>query len=219
MKKILLLFLLALVSFGTTYAQTEKGTTHLGLNLNYSSDKTESNSFNAFDNSYDLYESKVNSFSLGPSFSYFIADKLEMGVGVGYTNSTQKSEGRSISYQELKQHQYFTSAFLRKHIMFSSQFGMRTGPYVSYSYLSSKLVYEDQADQKQNINTYAAGINLGIEYFPIKKLGIAANLADLSYNHSKLKHEGFVTYSKSDSFSFSFVSSLNFSIFYVFGKK
>lgn len=219
MKKILLVFLLAVAGVCTTYAQTEKGTTHLGLNLSYSSDKTESNTFNASDNSYDLYESKVNSFSLGPSFSYFIADKLEMGVGVGYTNSTQKSEGRSISNHELKQHLYFASAFLRKHIMFSSQFGLRTGPYVSYNYLSSKSIYEDQADQKQNINAYTAGVNLGVEYFPIKKLGIAANLVDLSYDHSKLEYEDFGTYSKSDSFNFSFVSSLNLSIFYVFAKK
>lgn len=223
MKKTLSLFVLAFAGLNIAYAQTEQGTKNLGLNLSYHSTNQKSFVTNYLDNlDNEIYSQKQTSsnYFIGPSFSYFIANKLEMGVSaiygydkykVDYSNDP-KIEQLYTDY-EVKQNSYIGTFFLRKYVMFTEQLGLRTGPYISYSY--SKTTSD--TGNENSYKSYIGGIDLGIEYFPIKKLGIAANLADISYHHSKQDLSD-SNETKSNTFGFSLTNSLNLSLVWVFSK-
>ncbi|MGV3706305.1 MAG: hypothetical protein ACO1NU_13095 [Arcticibacter sp.] len=110
------------------------------------------------------------------------------------------------------------SVFLRKHIMLSEQFGIRTGPFVTFTKGESTQAYSNDADNTVKSNSFSGGVNLGIEYFPVKRIGIAANLASLSYGHSRMKQQqGTREVTKVNSFAFDVTNGLNLSVFLIFG--
>ncbi|WP_069658464.1 hypothetical protein [Arcticibacter eurypsychrophilus] len=218
MKKTLSFLLLAFACSNLSYAQTEKGTKNLGFNFNYRSSNEKASIADNYNNTSYPVETTGSSYFIGPSFSYFIANKLEIGVSAGYgyfKNKVDYSQTAETLFTDLdlKQNQYIGTLFLRKHIMFTDQFGLRTGPFISYTH--AKITTD--AGYHNVTKDYSGGINLGIEYFPIKKIGIAANLADVSYNHSEQNITESNTY-KSNSLGFNLTNSLNLSIVWVFGK-
>ncbi|HKO76857.1 MAG TPA: outer membrane beta-barrel protein [Flavobacterium sp.] len=87
MKKITLL--IALISFGTITAQTEKGTFAIsgktGLGFNSSTVKYEYQG-------QSTDGPKISSFNISPSVSYFIIDNLAIGLEFDYTTATTKQQ-------------------------------------------------------------------------------------------------------------------------------
>lgn len=212
MKLNLSLLVLALACISVAHAQTEKGTKTLGLSVSYSSQETENANWES--------KTKLKYFGIGPTFSYFISDKLDIGAGLSYSweDHNQDAEGAFYNNQEAKW--YGASVFLRKHIMFSDQFGLRTGPFAIFGKGESTMYFDDSSTRNLTTNNFQGGLNLGIEYFPTKRIGIAANLASLSYSYSKEKIEQTTeSVTKTNSFGLDVTNGLNLSIFLVFGGK
>src|ERR1700704_3382185 len=88
MKKALILFAVLLFSAVVSHAQTEKGNQTLGLNLGFSYAKGSGVSINPFDGSSSNTGYKTTTFTVGPAYSYFLADKLDLGVSLSYGTST-----------------------------------------------------------------------------------------------------------------------------------
>lgn len=214
MKSILSIVLLISAGMSVCYAQTEKGTKTLGLTFSYSSENGTRN-VQSSSAAYISEETKQDGLSFGPVFSYFVADKLELGVSAVFSRLNIKQEQDDALNYWSKGSQYNGTVFLRKHFMLADQFGVRTGPYFGYSYASS---INKISDDKQTSNIYSAGIDLGLEYFPLRKLGFAANLANLGYTHRSNKYNS-EDYGKTDAFGFSLTNSVNLTIFWVFDKK
>lgn len=211
MKLNLSLLVLALACMSVAHAQTEKGTKTLGFSVNYAKEKNDRGG---------EPERKTTSFGLGPSFSYFMKDKLEIGASLNYFNSDYEFLQQNNYMNGLKDQQFGATIFLQKHFMFSEQFGIRTGPFASFINGNSESDYPDQPKQETTSKGFRTGLNLGIEYFPVKSIGIAANLATLSYNHMKQEVKGTTeTNSKINSFELDVTNGLNLSIFFVFGAK
>lgn len=207
-----LLLVLAFACISVAHAQTEKGTKTLGLSFNYSTEKR--------DNSDSPGEDKFTFYGIGPTFSYFIADHLDLGASLNYQHSKYKyaSQNAFLSSQEAQVYQ--ATVFLRKHIMFFDQFGLRTGPFASFSAGNSDEFFQDGQKRIVNTKEFRGGLNLGIEYFPTKKIGIAANLATLSYSHLREDVDnGRESLDKTNSFNLDVTNGLNLSIFLVLGAK
>jgi outer membrane protein len=94
MKKIIIIA--TLIAFGTLTAQTEKGTFLIsgrsGINfaskqINIEADSQQSNN------------SKINSFSITPSFAYFVVNNFALGLSLDYTYLKNRQQSRyPLSY-------------------------------------------------------------------------------------------------------------------------
>ncbi|GAA3994421.1 hypothetical protein [Mucilaginibacter dorajii] len=221
MKKILFLIPAFLLAFQISKAQTEKGSQTLGVNLNFSYQKSDNLSINPSDNSSVNVVNKYTLFGVAPTYSYFIANKLDIGATLGY-DYLHFDNGDQSYPQTRHEHDYTASIFLRKYLMYNEKFGIRTGPYLTYVRFDSKDTYPANSsinNTTSKSDSYLAGINLGLVYYPSKCLGFAANLANLSYSHVKTD-SGVNGHGKTDNVNFNFISNnIGISVFYVFGAK
>src|SRR5262249_25125058 len=131
MKKTLILFAALMLAYATSQAQTEKGTQTIGLGIDYFH---ENNKGTAIDPNTALSQTtRSSTFSFGPQYSIFIANKLDLGASFSYENATY-TYPTSFSLVKQVSNTYGGSIYLRKYLMFNDKIGLRTGPYLSYSY-------------------------------------------------------------------------------------
>lgn len=216
MKKFLVLIPAFLLAFQISKAQTEKGSQTLGIDVQFMHQKSSQNVIQPGANPYDS-DFKITNFSIGPTYSYFIADKLDIGAVLSYSYNKQNDQNTSYSNTQLS-HQYGAEIFLRKYFMFGDKLGLRTGPYLGYFRYDFKFTGSGTANNNKTDN-YVAGANMALVYYPVKKLGLSATLANLSYNHSKQKDDtGQI--GSGDNVNFNLINDgLLLSVFYVFGGK
>jgi hypothetical protein len=218
MKKSIFFIAVFLLAAVVSQAQTEKGTQTLGLNLGFSYQKTSGVSINPYDNSSTDAGNKTTSFNIGPAYSYFIADKLDLGAALSYgqSNSTYPQIENNINKQS--SYALSGSVYLRKYMMFGDKLGLRAGPYLSYEKGDNKTDYSGSAaiySEDSKLTEYGAGARLELIYYPSKKLGFAASIANVSYDHNKFDY-GNQGHTSNDNINASFISNnLGFSVFYV----
>jgi hypothetical protein len=221
MKKILLLIPAFLLAFQISKAQTEKGSQTLGLDLGFSHASSNNSYITPGGAAVSNLDSKRTSFLIGPGYSYFIADKLDIGTNLYYARGNQTDAVNLTTRQHSTE--YSAKVFLRKYFMYNDKIGIRTGPYIGYNRSSYKYTYDDPANAGSNTNSktdsYAAGVNLGLVYYPSKKVGVAATLANLNYSHYKSKDTNGQQSGSGDSIDFRLISNdIAISVFYTFGK-
>jgi hypothetical protein len=214
-KKLLLAFV-SIIAIQTAKAQTEKGSQMLGANFGFSTTSSDSKELNLNDNTYGSnVHGKQTSYNFGPNYSYFIADKLDIGVSIGYGRVKLESNGNYASLQ--KAHSFSSAIYLRKYFLYDNKVGIRTGPYLSYINSTQTVSYSNTTPGSYNYasDIYNGGIGLDFVYFPIKKLGLSAGMGNISYTHQNTDGDSKGT---SNSFGLNFANSLNLSVNYVFGK-
>ena len=222
MKKLVILFAVFLFACTASQAQTSKGDQTLGVNLGFSS--LSSNQTSPDQNiitGNDVNSGKITEIGIGPSYSYFIANKLDIGASLNYSyyNANNIFNG-TLSKQT--NYGYSSEIFLRKYFMYTEKFGIRTGAFITYDWQQQKMTYpqnDDIPNSKNTTNDYGAALDLQLVYFPTKHLGFSATLADLSYNHYKT-NSGAQGDNSGDNVVFNYMSDgLSASIFYIFGNK
>ena len=215
-KKLLLAFV-SIIAIQTAKAQTEKGSQMLGASFGVSTTSADSKTLNLNDNTYGSNShGKQTSYDFAPGYSYFIADKLDIGVSVGYGRSKQEyTNADQVTVQ--KSHGFNGTIYLRKYFLYDNKIGVRTGPYISYGASKQTSSLDNSNSNYYNYDTdiYNGGIGLDFVYFPIKKLGLAARMGNMSYTHQTVDGTSKGT---SNSFNLSFANSLSLSVNYVFGK-
>src|ERR1700744_2289180 len=88
MKKAFFLFAALLLASVVSHAQTEKGNQTLGFNFQYSYNNNGGINISPFDNSVTNTSNKYTVFSVAPLYSYFIADKLDLGATLSLGQTT-----------------------------------------------------------------------------------------------------------------------------------
>ncbi|RVU02026.1 autotransporter outer membrane beta-barrel domain-containing protein [Mucilaginibacter limnophilus] len=209
MTKFFVVMLLCGIAVQASYAQTEKGQQHLGLSFGASTTNGERTDFDFQNNVTVEAKTKSNQYNIAASYSYFIADKLDLGLSAGYGYGNNEVTNTPNGYN-LKSDSYFSNIFLRKYFLFNDKIGVRTGPSLAYS--KSKNKYVNYPEQTQNIKEISGGIRLDFVYFPVKNLGLASGIGNVSYSHQKTT--GYQPAS-SNTFGISFINSLNLSIYYI----
>ncbi|MGY4538084.1 long-subunit fatty acid transport protein [Mucilaginibacter sp. UYNi724] len=215
MYKKLLLICVSAIAIQTAKAQTQKGSQMLGASFGFSTSSSDSKQFEPNNNTYgDNQHAKTTSYNFAPSYSYFIADNLDLGISVGYGHSKQESENDPSSFGVQKSHGFSAGVYARKYVLYENKIGIRTGPYLNYYYGKQDAFNDDYpAYNNYSSKMYAGGISLDFVYFPVKKLGLAAGLGNLSYVHQT--NDGSIkgTY---NAFNLSFANALSLSVNYVF---
>ena len=219
----MLLIAIFVFVYQASQAQTEKGTQTLGVNLGFNYTKNDQNNIDPFNQASSVENSKTYSFDLGPAYSYFIADKLDLGASLQYQSTVTNSAPNT--YNDITKQvnrNYGASIFLRKYFMYTDKFGLRAGPFINYERVITKYDYTgtqatDDLNGKQDIIN--GGLGLELVYYPTKHIGVSAAIASLSYEHDKINNAdqggGSANY-----VNFDFINNdLTFSVFYAFGGK
>jgi outer membrane protein assembly factor BamA len=222
MKKILVLIPAFLLAFQISKAQTEKGSQTLGLNLQFSHQQSTTNVDGSSGiGSYNIND-KSTTYSVGPTYSYFVADKLDLGVNASfsYTKFDIKYNTPLIQGSNQVTRQYGANVFLRKYFMFTDKLGLRAGPYLGYFHYHNNIINEGtQPSGPSNSDNYIVGGNADFVFYPAKRLGFSATLANLNYVHSVQK-DGSKKVGDGDNVNLNFINNgLALSVFYVFGGK
>jgi hypothetical protein len=227
MNKFLILIVMFLFISHFSSAQTEKGSQTLGANFGFNYSQDNSLTIYVGNNTSAIVTTKTTDFNIGPNYSYFIADKLDIGAALSYsytgtTNTTPALATDNYNYPVKQSSNNFgVSVFIRKYYMFN-KIGFRTGAYLGYSGGNTKNTYttsQDLYNYNATSNYYNAGANLDLVFYPSKNLGVAATIANLEYVHYKndTTTQG---HDSTDSINFNFVNNgLSLSVFYVFGSK
>jgi hypothetical protein len=224
MNKKISILILALTGAFTVNAQTQKGDQLLGGSIFFSTSK--SNQDYIADPGYQYNPNNItksNQFGIGPNYSYFIANNLDLGISASYntgkTTYTYMASGANNQPAESRIQGYSASVYLRKYYLYDNKIGVRTGPFVQYAYGKQDEKYQNTAAYNngyKNRDLYA-GLALDLVFFPMKKLGFATTIGTLSYAHGK--SEQYNNTRKTDSFGLNLgTSGLTVSAFYAFGK-
>ncbi|MDB5128795.1 autotransporter outer membrane beta-barrel domain-containing protein [Mucilaginibacter sp.] len=213
-KKLLLVFV-SIIAIQTAKAQTEKGSQMLGAGFGFSTSKYNYANFDPTTNAYiNNNNAKITSYSFSPNYSYFIADKLDIGVAIGYSRSKQENESY-YSPQSQAANTYYGSIYLRKYFLYENKIGIRTGPKLSYQRSEQNFNSGSNSTTDYHSNSFGGGVGLDFVYFPVKRLGLTAVLGNINYNHQKTSG---TTQGSANDFSLNFFNSLSLSVNYVFGK-
>lgn len=223
MKKTFILTFALLLAFVVSHAQTEKGTQTVGLNIQFN--QSNANGGVADINGTLINETvKSNAITIGPQYSYFISDKLDLGGSFSYTgNSRTDPSNGAFSSEKQTNKSYGAMVFLRKYLMFADKFGVRAGPVFGYTHTNNSLVYTPAGNGYNDMygkeNSYTLGLTGELVYYPSKHLGFSATLANLGYNHAHTDNGGEGTQTSNEFYLNLINSGLSLSVFYSFGGK
>jgi hypothetical protein len=228
MNKFLIAIAAFLFTFSLSEAQTEKGSQTIAIDWAFSIQTSNNFNVNPYDNSSTIINMRTSGFNIGPGYSYFIADKLDIGADLSYnasltTNSTLDIGTTNDSYPTKNSYKnYGGDLFIRKYYLYKNKFGFRTGAYLGYAGGNQTISYSPSYaidDLHSKGNYYFGGVNLALVYYPSKKMGIAAGVAGLEYEHYKLNNAD-QGHESGDILNFNFVNNgLSLSVFYSFGGK
>ena len=219
MRKLSMLIMLVLLILQGAKAQNKKGDQNLGLSLNfYTGNRTD---FYQTANApgFQLQHSTSTGFTATPNYSYFIGNKLDIGVSLGYGLSTGTYSDRGNNTSSTQQYKnYFSSVYLRKYYLYNNRIGIRTGPFIDYQFSNSSVVNTpDTGNPNSTVKSLQAGINADFVYYPSAKVGLAVNLGGMYYSNNKFNYSQQSSNSKGVVLQF-LNTNLLFSAFYVFGK-
>jgi hypothetical protein len=220
MKKLSISIALCLLVLQAVNAQNQKGDQTLGLGLGFNANNE---SFNYLGNNQavlDYTTSTSASISVNPNYSYFVANNLEVGISVGLGNGTYNNNDRTANLLTKETDKnYSGSVYLRKYILYKNKIGIRVGPYFTYQYFNTADIYTPgniQPNYNFNGSNYHAGLIADFVYYPSKKIGLAVNMGNLSYNYGKTNTVDQSTNTNGVNLQF-LNNNLMFSAFYVFG--
>ena len=224
MNKFLILIAAFLSIYQVSTAQTEKGNQTVGFNVSYSGSSFTDNVFS--NTGYSFSKIKTTFFTLGPLYSYFIADRVDMGASFSLNSYTTNTNSPNSSITEYGNHNksYEALMYVRKYFLYANKIGVRTGPYVGYTWADQGYGNQDSRSDNlfsQKSHGYEAGAKLEAVYFPSKRLGVSAMIANFQYEHFKGKNSSSagLEQTNGNNINFSFINSgLALSLFYVFGK-
>jgi hypothetical protein len=218
MKKNTILTLVILLFIEAVNAQTQKGDQAVGVSLNF---YTYSGNFNFLNgNVYSTGTTSASYFTATPTYSYFLANNLDLGAGVGFgTGKNNSIDQFDNTATKSFDRNYIASIYLRKYFLFNNKIGLRTGPFVSFQYFESKVNYSPNTNQENygsSAKSLQTGINVDFVCYPAKKIGLAVNVGALSYYHQQSGSQQ--QYSGTNGFNLQFLSNnLMLSAFYVIG--
>ena len=228
MKKVLILATVFLFAFLASKAQTEKGTQTLGLNMGFSYENSNNFTIYPASTATSTLNTKTGQYNIGPTYSYFIADKIEIGGELSYSASklTYVAESYATTNDNYPTKEigntFSGELFIRKYFMYKNTIGLRTEGYLGYSHGNETNTYTPTYaayNYESKTTYYSGGANLDLVYYPSKKIGVSATIANLEYYHYNANNttQG---HDNGDNVTFSFINNaLSFSVFYVFGNK
>ena len=187
MKNLLFISLFLMVFPHFSKAQFKKHDVSLGLQFHPYHNEQDFPIYQG--NAFSNYENR--GFDIMPAIGWFIADKTELGTGIGFrwykdyqsfdSLLERHADGRSINFTVYGR-RYFVlnekaALFLSGSINFSRG--------ISYSDI---IYFSPLSDNSTNYKTfgYTVGIAPGLSFFPVKKLQLITSFGNLSYSRNNM---------------------------------
>lgn len=225
MKKNLVLAIAGVLAVQISMAQTQKGAQTLGGSIYYSQLTDNVSMVNGINPQATVQKNTTSNFSMGPAYSIFVADKIELGGSIQFSTQTNKSiySGAFPSPDYKSVYNTFGGSLsLLKYCMFDNKLGLRMGPSVSYSSGKNKTTTStNPLTTTNNTENYNARARVDLVFYPSKTLGLAASLANIGYSKSKSRNveDPQQNYS-TEVFNANLITNgIQLSVFYVFGNK
>lgn len=181
-KKLIIAAALCGLALGSR-AQTEKGNFLLGGNYSFNSKKDNAEA------------PRINSFTIGPKFGYFIGNNLAIGLDASYIYSSRDSwvtyttrqagPVREFNYG-FRYHGFNFAPFIRHYIDLNTRFKFFSNLSVSAGKNTGKYTGEYTGESAENYvkyesRNYGASLSPGFAFFPTKKLAIEFSTYLLNY--------------------------------------
>lgn len=172
-----MLIAVGLMFFGlAANAQVSKGTVTVGGNVGFGTSKTKD------------ADNRSTNFSIQPQVGYFLSDKLEGYVKLGYSDESNNDGYVNVPGKN-KTDQFGGGIGLRKYFMVSDNVAIFAGPELSYYSGSTKFEPVEGSSQKiHDTNTFNANVNAGVGVFFTKNIGLVAGLGVLSFESETKKY-------------------------------
>lgn len=215
MKKLLLASAIAL--FGLSNAQIAKGTMFITGNAGYESSKHE-----ASNNSTTVSEVKENTFSIVPTFGYFVQPNLAVGLGVGYQTSTTEDVGiMGAPTTKDTNSAFVVEPFVRKYWNVSSNFllfGQLSIP-MSFGTAKSEIQSNPAVVTEGKMNSFGIVVKPGIDFVIAPNWTIEATVGEFGYRSTTVEPKNNPTNAKSKSDNVNFgldLGAVTFGVKYLF---
>lgn len=169
-------------------AQTAAGTQNLGFNLGFYSNKSDNVFINPGDLSRQTYVARLTILNLGPAYNYFIKNNVDIGATVIYSSYLTNYSGDLNGRVKQSNNDFGGTIFVRKYVLYENKIGFRAGPYLGYDRGVQKVTNiptQSTYDLNSNTNNYSAGLRFDMVYYPLKRVGFSATLANLMYTSYK----------------------------------
>lgn len=226
--------ILSMILAGTSFlsAQTSKGSMMLGGSLGFNSRNSETTITNSGVSAVTV-ERKYSGFNFSPTFGYFVADKLAVGLILDFSSSNNTYTYPLAVGNNTKEENFVNKGtqfgiFARKYMMTNETFGF----YGQISFLtgSTKNEYTDTRANGNSTIDLDKGpktnvdLGFGIAYFPSKNIGLHAGFGGLGWNSSKVKSTNSTSPNsdkteKDSGFNFNLnTANISFGFAYFFGR-
>jgi len=211
MKKVLFsLILISAIGF-KGLAQHEQGNISVGgtFNLSFATDKNESGNVTK-------KGPKTTDFTLLPSLEYFIGNDMSLGLGIGYTVSTEK-DNPDVSYHSYSERMFVLNPYFRKYWSLGNKASIFGQASLLYGFGKDVIKYEytnATTEYKYDISKFSLGIRPGFQFMASDHLALEASFGFVGYeNYSR--DTGTENNTSSDAFTFNFdLTTIQFGIRY-----
>ena len=168
MRKLFLTMMTGLGFAVMANAQTDKGHVMLGGNAAYDYSKVVE------------VDGHTQQYTIMPQVGFFVQDNFALGLGVGYSGSTEKNA------MDIKSTvgEFAVSPFAR---LYKGE-----GPVKFFGQLSVPMGWgtsKVDGDKTGTTERYGAAVSPGIAFFPTERLGIELSVKGLYYEHTAIKPE------------------------------
>ena len=189
MKRFLTIISCAVLMGSTAFAQ-KKGDMTLGGNLGFSAGSSNWKSITEVENVTTTTKDNTpsGSFSIAPSFSYFVIDNLQLNVGLDYTMNSEKSfdDHKEKTIRDSR-HQYTVGIGLNYFVKLCNNFYYTPGFFYDFGgvNINHKVTKENEVEKKTR-SGLTTGIVLNIAQFEVKvsnHCGLTLGLLDLDYDY------------------------------------
>lgn len=194
MLKKLFIFTSFIAVVGTVSAQTTKGTLYVGGGLGFDASSKKEN-LSGTGSSITIEGPKSTSFSIVPGVGYFIADKLAIGMDLGFYFHSQKTpdENNVNDYTKVTQNTFVLTPYARKFFMLSDSFGFTGTLELSIGIGSSTREERNRnvtiISKGPNTRTLGFGVRPGIVFFPTSQVGLEANFGFVGFSSVTAKKD------------------------------
>lgn len=188
-KQLSILALLCAIGFGAS-AQTEKGKSLIGGTLLFNSNKSETE--------MNVSSTKNSSFEAAPSYGYFVANNLAIGISASFSHSKSENSYQSTfavngvySYSQLSAtsttNRYLIGPFVRYYVPISDQFKFFGQFNAGIGFGDSEIAGSSYISNKSKLSSLQAALSPGLAFFPARKWAIEFGFNLLSFARDKDK--------------------------------
>jgi hypothetical protein len=186
----------------TLNAQIQKGSILLGGSLGYNS------------SNYTIFSSTSNA-TISPRVSYAIGNNSVIGISGNFSHGKSKAVNSDDKVTSIG---YSASAFWRRYFPVQNKLGWYSEFTGGIGGSSNKREIMG-GSSKTTTTSWTAGAIPGVYFQALPKLVINANVGGINYYRSKDKGSSGITGSKNSAFNVNFLSTFNFGVDFIIGKK